>query len=65
MVKDYLTQQLILLDSIDDTLDDMLELAKHYSHLMSYMDAEGRQLQQQGVLKMEYIKHKMMSLGIL
>lgn len=65
MVKDYITQQLSLLHSIDATLDDMLELAKQYSHLMSYMDAEGRQLQQQGVYKMEGIRHKMRMLGIL
>ena len=65
MVKDYLTQQIILLDNINTTLDDMLELAKQYSHLMNYIDTEGRQLQQQGVYMMESIRHKMMMLGIL
>lgn len=65
MVKDYLTQQLILLDSIDAILDDMLALAKHHCRPFASVDDECQHIQHQGICIMNRIRHKMEMLGIL
>lgn len=64
-MKDYCTQQLVLLDSIDTTLDDMLVQAKYQPlNTLTVVDVEAELLQQhcRDVLQSIHTKMRMLEL---
>jgi len=65
-MKDYYTQQLILMDSIDQTLDDMLAVARYnYPVIKRTTDIEVQLVEQQCREMVESIHRKMRMIGIL
>ena len=64
-MKDYYEQQLILLDSISATLDDMLQLAKYQPLRIVADDIEVQLLQVHGREMTQAVQSKMRMLGLL
>lgn len=64
-MKNYYEQQLILLDSISATLDDMLQLAKYQPLRLVADDVEVQLLQVQGREMTQAVQSKMRMLGLL
>ena len=64
-MKNYYEQQLILLDSISATLDDMLQLAKYQPLRLVADDIEVQLLQVQGREMTQAVQSKMRMLGLL
>ena len=64
-MKQYYEQQLILLDSISATLDDMLQLAKYQPLRLVADDVEVQLLQVHGREMMQTVQNKMRMLGLL
>lgn len=64
-MKNYYEQQLILLDSISATLDDMLQLAKYQPLGLVTDDIEVQLLQVHGREMTQAVQSKMRMLGLL
>lgn len=64
-MKNYYEQQLILLDSISATLDDMLQLAKYQPLQFLVDDVEVQLLQVHGREMTQAVQSKMRMLGLL
>ena len=64
-MKQYYEQQLILLDSISATLDDMIQLANYQPLQLVTDDVEVQLLQVHGREMMQAVQNKMRMLGLL